>query len=166
MTSQQRQLGPAARYFEDFTPGERIVTQGRTMTRADGLFWSMYSGDMNPMHVDDDFSGKHGIFGGAFPPGLASIALMSGLTERLGIGAGTALAILEQTIRYKTPVLFGDTIHVELTVKELKAHASKPRGMVLYEYRVVKQDGSIAIEGEWRWLFASRAADAGDSTRG
>lgn len=161
MTTTQQQLGPAARWFEDFTLGERIVTQGRTMTQADGLFWSMYSGDMNPMHVDYEFAAKHGIFAGAFPPGLASVALMSGLTERLGIGAGTALAILEQTIRYKTPVLFGDTIHVVLTVKELKAHATKPRGMVLYEYQVVKQDGTVAIEGEWRWLFASRAAPAG-----
>jgi acyl dehydratase len=48
-------VGPNAKYFEDFRIGDSFKTQGRTFTAADGLFWSMYSGDMNPMHVDDDF---------------------------------------------------------------------------------------------------------------
>jgi len=116
----------------------------------------MFSGDMNPMHVDCEFAAKHGLFGGAFPPGLASIAIASGLMERLGLGAGTALAILEQTIRYKSAMMFGDTIHLGLSVSELKPHPEKPRGTVLFDYQVLKQDQVVAIEGEWRWLFASR----------
>jgi len=156
MSAEKRYVGPAARFFEDFAVGERISTQGRTVTSADGLFWSMFSGDMNPMHVDCEFAAKHGLFGGAFPPGLASIAIASGLMERLGLGAGTALAILEQTIRYKSAVMFGDTIHLGLSVSELKPHPEKPRGTVLFDYQVLKQDQVVAIEGEWRWLFASR----------
>lgn len=156
MTEPARYFGPAARFFDDFRVGERIITQGRTMTQADGLFWSMYSGDMNPMHVDYAYAARHGLFGGAFPPGLASVALASGLIERLGIAAGTGLAILEQTIRYKTPVLFGETIHLELEVTSLKAHATQPRGKVGFAYQIIKDDGSVAIEGEWLWLFAAR----------
>lgn len=156
MRDAEHYIGPAARFFEDFTVGERISTQGRTVTSADGLFWSMFSGDMNPMHVDYDFATRHGLFGGAFPPGLASIAIASGLMERLGLGAGTALAILEQTIRYKSAVMFGDTIHLEIFVKQLKPHAEKPRGTVLFDYQILKQDHVVAIEGEWCWLFASR----------
>lgn len=156
MQDAERYIGPAARFFEDFSVGERISTQGRTVTHADGLFWAMFSGDMNPMHVDQYFAAKHGLFGGVFPPGLASIAIASGLMERLGLGTGTALAILEQTIRYKSPVMFGDTIHLELMIKELKPHPEKPRGTVQFAYEILKQDGSVAIEGEWRWLFATR----------
>ena len=160
MTGQTRYIGPAARFLEDFTVGERIVTQGRTMTQADGLFWSMYSGDMNPMHVDYDYAATHGLFGGAFPPGLATIAIASGLMERLGLSAGTGLAIIEQTIRYKAPVLFGDTIRLELTVSEIRPHAVKPQGKVTFDYRIVRGESEVVIEGEWRWLFASRAAVA------
>ena len=156
MQESKRFIGPSARYLEDFTVGERFVTQGRTVTQADGLFWAMYSGDMNPMHVDYDYAQKHGLFGGAFPPGLASIGIASGLMERLGLSAGTGLAIIEQTIRYKAPVLFGDTIRLELTVSEVRPHAVKPQGKVRFDYRIVKADDEIAIEGEWLWLFAGR----------
>jgi len=52
--------------------------------------------------------------------------------------------------------MFGDTIHLGLSVSELKPHPEKPRGTVLFDYQVLKQDQVVAIEGEWRWLFASR----------
>lgn len=158
MARQERYVGPAGRFLEDFTVGEKIVTQGRTVTAADGLFWAMFSGDMNPMHVDYDYAAKHGIFGGAFPPGLASIGIASGLMERLGLSAGTGLAIIEQTIRYKAPVLFGDTIRLALEVLEVQPHAVKPQGKVLFAYAILRGEDETVIEGEWRWLFASRAA--------
>lgn len=158
MSGNERYIGPAARFLEDFTVGEKFVTQGRTVTEADGLFWAMYSGDMNPMHVDYDYAARHGLFGGAFPPGLASIAIASGLMERLGLSAGTGLAIIEQTIRYKAPVLFGDTIRLALEVIEVRPHAVKPQGKVLFAYQILRGQDETVIEGEWRWLFASRPA--------
>ena len=160
MIEQPRYIGPAARYLEDFAVGERIITQGRTVTAADGLFWAMFSGDMNPMHVDYDYAAKHGLFGGAFPPGLATIAIASGLMERLGLSAGTGLAIIEQTIRYKAPVLFGDTVRLELVVSEVRPHAVKPQGKVTFVYTIVRGADEVVIEGEWRWLFARRPAIA------
>ncbi|MGD9663672.1 MAG: acyl-CoA thioesterase, partial [Novosphingobium sp.] len=93
---------------------------------------------------------------------LASIGIASGLMERLGLSAGTGLAIIEQTIRYKTPVLFGDTIRLELVVSEIRPHAVKPQGKVTFDYQIIKGDDEVAIEGEWRWLFASRAVTEGD----
>ena len=156
MSQLQRYVGPSARYFEDFRLGERIVSQGRTITQADGLLWAMYTGDMNPMHVDHEFAAKHALYGGAFPPGLMAVAIAQGLKERLGLAAGTGLAILEHTIRYKAAVLFGDTIHLELVVTGLQRHATKPRGKVHYGYQVLKGDDTVAVEGEWVWLFAAR----------
>lgn len=140
------------------------MTQGRTVTAADGLFWAMFSGDMNPMHVDHDYAVRHGLFGGAFPPGLATIAIASGLMERLGLSAGTGLAIIDQTIRYKAPVLFGDTIRLELVVREIRPHAVKPQGKVNFDYSIVRGESEVVIEGEWRWLFASRAGGEGPRT--
>ncbi len=162
MDEAERFIGPAARYLEDFTVGERLVTQGRTFTAADGLFWCMFSGDMNPMHVDNDYAARHGLFGGVFPQGLASIAIASGLMERLGISAGTGLAIVDQTIRYKAPVLYGDTIRLELEVAEVRPHAVKPQGKVTFNYWIKRGDDDTVIEGEWRWVFVSRSAKEGN----
>ena len=163
MSSPARFVGPAARHFEDFQVGDRLVTQGRTVTPADGLFWAMFSGDMNPMHVDAPYAAAHGLFGGVFPPGLLAIAIASGLVERLGFATGTGLAIIEQTIRYRQPVLSGDTLHVELVVAATSSHPSKAQGRVRFDYRIVDQNGAAKVEGEWLWLFAARVA-AGTGT--
>lgn len=149
--------GPAARFFDDLAVGDRFVTQGRTFTSADGLFWAMYSGDMNPMHVDDEFAREHGIYGGVFPPGLAVVGIASGLNERLGLFAGTGLAMTEQTIRYRQPVLPGDTIRVELEVKSLTPHPRRPAGTARFGYEIVATDGTVRIDGEWVILLATRA---------
>jgi acyl dehydratase len=149
-------VGPNAKYFEDFRIGDSFKTQGRTFTAADGLFWSMYSGDMNPMHVDDDFAEQYGIFGGLFPPGLAVVGIASGLNERLGLFSGTGLAMTKQSINYRKPVLPGETIHNVLTVLSLKPHPKRPAGTVEFGYEITKSDGTIAIDGSWEIFLATR----------
>jgi acyl dehydratase len=154
MTAQP--LNPQARHFEDFAPGEEIITQGRTVTETDGVLWAMFTGDMNPMHVDEDLASRQGLFGGRFPPGLMAVAMASGLKERLGLFGGTGLAMLEQTIRYRSPILFGDTIHVRLVVDAVEPHPAKPRGVVRFSYTIAKTDGTICAEGEWVMVVAGR----------
>ena len=149
-------VGPLARYFEDFEVGQIFETQGRTFTHADGLLWAMFSGDMNPMHVDNDFAAKYGIFGGVFPPGLAVVAIASGLNERLGLFNGTGLAMTKQTIEYRKAVLPGDTIRVLLEVKSTRPHAKRAAGTVEFGYSIVKGDGTVCIEGEWGIFLATR----------
>lgn len=144
------------RYFEDFSPGDHWRTQARTITVVDGTLWAMFTGDMNPMHVDDELARSAGLFGGRFPPGLMSVAIGSGLQETLGLTVGTGLAVLEQTVRYRQPVLFGDTIHLELTVERVKRASRGDRGVVFFGYRIVKHDGTVCAEGETRMLVAAR----------
>lgn len=150
-------VGPAARFFEDLSLGEKFETQGRTFTQADGLFFAMYSGDMNPMHVDNEFAREYGIYGGVFPPGIAIVAIASGLNERLGLFVGTGLAITNQSIRYRKPVLVGDTIKVLLEVKSLTPHPRRTAGTAEFTYHIVKGDGTVCIEGEWGILLVSRS---------
>ncbi len=156
MDDPNRPVGASARFFEDFAVGETIVTQGRTITETDGSLWAMFTGDMNPMHVDDDYARQYGVFGGRFPPGLMAVAIASGLKERLGLFAGTGLAMLEQTIRYHSPVLFGDTIRVTLKVESVTRHPGKQRGVVDFRYELHKNDDTVAVEGVWRMLIAAR----------
>ena len=149
------EVGPNARYFDDLSVGEVFVTQGRTVTKTDGLLWAMFTGDMNPMHVDEEYAKEHGIYGGIFAPGLAAVAIASGLNERLGLFAGTGLAMIDQTIRYRTPVLPGDTIRVRLEVTELAQHPRRHAGTVTVSYIITKGEDVACIEGQFG-IFLSR----------
>jgi acyl dehydratase len=155
-------VGPNARWYEDFTVGERFVTTGRTITETDAVFWAMFTGDMSPGHVDDEFAREFGLYGGKFPPGLAAVAIASGLKERLGLFAGTGLSVVEQTVRFKSPALVGDTIHCELSVLAVSPHPSQPRGRVTMRYEILKGDGTLVAEGEWVLVVAARGP--GDGT--
>lgn len=141
------QLGPSAKHFEEFAPGDVFVTQGRTIGEADLTFWTMYTGDMNPMHVDDVYAAEHGLFGGRFPAGLMIVAVAAGLQERLGLFNGTGLAMTGQTIQYHQAVLLGDTIHQRMTVRECVPSRSRPAGRVLFDYEIIRQDDTVCVSG-------------------
>lgn len=150
------QVGPSARHFDDLSLGDEFVTQGRTISDVENSLWTMFTGDMNPMHVDDEFARDHGVFGGRFPAGLMPVSLASGLTERLGLFAGTGLAMTHQTIDYHAAVLIGDTIHVRLTVIERRASTRRAGGTVTFRYEIVRQNGDLCISGEWGILLRSK----------
>ncbi|MFQ5516671.1 MAG: MaoC family dehydratase [Acidimicrobiia bacterium] len=162
MSDSEPQAGPPARFFEDFTEGEQILTQGRTITETDASLWAMFTGDMNPMHVDDEYATRHGLFGGRFPPGLMVVAIASGLKERLGLFAGTGLAMLEQTIRYHSPAIVGDTVHVTLTVERVSRQRGRCRGIVEFKYEIHKGDAKLVADGEWTMLVAARTEQGED----
>lgn len=140
-------IGPSAKYFEDFAPGNEFVTQGRTIGEAENAFFTMFSGDMNPMHVDEVHAKEHGLFGGRFPSGMMVVAVAAGLQERMGLFAGTGLAMLGQSMEYHKPVLIGDTIHVRMIVKECVPSKSRPAGRVVFDYQIIRQDGDVCTSG-------------------
>lgn len=153
-------LGPSAKYFEDFAVGDEFLTQGRTIGEADNTFWTMFSGDMNPMHVDDEYAREHGLFGGRFPAGLMVVAVASGLQERLGLFTGTGLAMLNQSIDYHKAVLLNDTIRERMIVDEVVASKSKPAGRVTFRYEIIRQDDEICVSGRVTYYLLGRGGAA------
>lgn len=149
-------LGRSAKHFEDFAVGDVFDTQGRTVGEADLTFWTMYTGDMNRMHVDDVYARENGLFGGRFPAGLMIVAIAAGLQERLGLFDGTGLAMTEQTIRYHQAVLLGDTIHERMTVRECVPSRSRPAGRVLFDYEILRQDDTVCVSGTVGYFVAGR----------
>jgi acyl dehydratase len=140
-------LGPSAKYFEDFAAGDEFVTQGRTIGEADNTIWTMFSGDMNPMHVDDEYARENGLFGGRFPAGMMVVAVASGLQERLGLFTGTGLAMISQTIDYHKAVLLNDTIRERMIVEECVPSTSRPAGRVTFRYEIIRQNDDICVSG-------------------
>ena len=45
-------------YFEDYTVGEVFVSPGRTITEADIVLFSAFTGDWHPLHTDVEYAAK------------------------------------------------------------------------------------------------------------
>ena len=52
--------------------------------------------------------------------------------------------------RFLAPVLIGDTIHIVNEVTELRPTSKSDRGVMVHRVEVVKQDETIAAQGEPR----------------
>ena len=110
------------------------------------------SGDYNPLHTDETF-GRTTPFGGRIAHGMLVAAMATGMANWTGIFEGTTLALLEQTIQYKGPARFGDTVHLELTVAEKKETSKPDRGIVIFETRVCNQDSQLVQQGRWTLMM-------------
>ena len=151
-------LPPAQRgmFFEEFAPGQRIVTAGRTITEHDVVAFAGLSGDFNQIHTDAEYASKSP-FGQRVAHGLCVMSIASGLAVQTGVMEGTVLAFREvNEWKFSAPVFFGDTVHVELEVIEMKAMTRFGGGAVTLTLDVINQQGKSVQKGKWVVLLLSR----------
>jgi acyl dehydratase len=149
---------PATRglYFEEFQVGQHIISTSRTVTESDIVTFAGLSGDYNQIHTDAEFS-KNTPFGKRVAHGLLGIAIASGLAMRTGVLEGTVLAFREiNEWKFSKPIFIGDTVHVELDVKEIKALPRLGGGSVIIELSVKNQLAETTMKGLWTVLVASQ----------
>jgi acyl dehydratase len=151
------------RYFSEFAPGERFVSQGRTVTEADVVMFAGISGDYNPLHTDETFAAKTP-FGRRIAHGMLAASISTGLGQTLGIFEGTTLALMAQTFEYKGPVFFGDTLRLVLSVEACTPSKKPGRGVVLFRSEILKQDDQACITGTWTVQFRDREAGQSPQT--
>lgn len=140
--------------FDQFTLGDRFVSQSRTVTEADVVAFAGLSGDFNPLHTDAEF-GRQTPFGERIAHGMLVAAMATGMANWTGIFEGTTLALMEQTLRYKGAVRFGDTVHLELEVLEKKPSSKPDRGVMRFAARVLNHRQEMVIDGEWTLLMSN-----------
>lgn len=144
--------------FEQFELGNCYESQARTVTEADVVTFAGLSGDYNPLHTDLEF-GKNTPFGERIAHGMLVLSMATGMANWTGIFEGTTLALMEQVVRYKAPVKFGDTVHLELEVLEKKPSSKLDRGVVRFAARVFNQHGEVVQDGEWTCLMKRSAPE-------
>lgn len=143
-------------YFEEFQPGQTIVSAGRTLTESDIVTFAGLSGDFNQMHVDAEYS-KDTPFGQRVAHGLLGLSIASGLAVQTGVLTGTIIAFREiDEWKFIKPIYIGDTLHVEMEVKETKEMRRVGGGLVVIELDVKKQTGETVMKGNWKALIALR----------
>lgn len=143
-------------YFEEFTVGQKIVTEKRTISEADILEFARLSGDDNRIHTDPDFS-KTTPFGKQIAHGLLGLSIASGLAWKTGLMDGTVIAFREvKEWKFVKPVFIGDTLHAELETIETKALPRIGGGSVTIAIEVKNQNDEVCHRGIWVVLIMSK----------
>src|SRR4051794_38206843 len=147
-------IATAAKYFDDLEVGQTWETAARTITETDVVVYACWSGDHNPLHVDEEFA-KSTEFGRRLFHGPGALSVAFGLEAALGWKAGTAIAFLSiDDWNMRAPIFIGDTIRVREAVTELKPSRSKPdRGVVRTHVEIVNQRGEVCQDGDWLVLM-------------
>lgn len=146
-------------YFEEFQPGQKIVTTGRTVTETDIVNFAGISGDFTQIHTDSEYS-KNTPVGQRVAHGLLGIAIASGLAIQTGVLEGTVLLFREiKNWKFIKTIFIGDTIHVILEVKSKKAISRIGGGSVDITLSVVNQEGETVMKGDWVVLIASKPGE-------
>lgn len=126
------------RKWEDMNVGD-TATFTKTMTETDVILWVGLTGDLNPIHIDQEYS-KTTRFGRVLVPGVLVLGLISNVMTQLTFGNVYA----NQSIKFLKPVYVGDTITAIGTIIE----KIDEKNMVKVETKCVNQDGALVMIGE------------------
>ncbi|KUJ86664.1 MaoC/PaaZ C-terminal domain-containing protein [Halomonas sp. Y3] len=135
-------------YFDDLVEGQSFESTGRTVTESDLTFFSMLSGDWNPIHCDVGFSSKTR-YGERLVHGAFGIALATGMIHSLGIFEKSAVAMMSlKDWKFRKPITLGMTLRLKLFILEKDPGKSERVGRVNRLLQLVDESGSIIQEGE------------------
>lgn len=142
------------KYFEDFNVGDRIVTRGRTITEADIVMFSAFSGDWHPLHTDVEYA-KQGPFKERIAHGFLVLSVASGLLPLSEIAIIAFYGM--DKLRFIAPVRLLDTIHVEFAAIE-KQDRDERGGVITFRETIRNQRGEEVVVGTMRSYIAKREA--------
>ena len=111
----------------------------RTMSAADVDAFGHLSGDLNPLHMDEEFASRTP-FKRRVVHGLLTGALVSTTHTQL---TGPGFAYVGQELKFLAPVFIGDTLKVEVTVVGKK----DAKRILILDTVVSNQNGDKVMAG-------------------
>lgn len=142
--------------FEDYEMGATRDTQGRTITETDIVLHAGQSGDFYPHHMDAEWCKSQ-----PFEQRIAHGTLI--FSVGIGMSAGEmnpdAFTYGYDRLRFIRPVFIGDTIRVQISVKEKRDYPKNPAlGMVVEAVRVHNQHEEVVLACDHLLLVNRRRA--------
>jgi 3-hydroxybutyryl-CoA dehydratase len=101
--------------IEDFEPGQHVLFS-KTFTEEDLERFIEITGDMNPLHVDEEFAATTR-FGRRIVHGMLAASILSTMVGMLLPGTGAIYR--SQTIRFLRPVYLGETVTAHFVVRSV-----------------------------------------------
>jgi len=150
-------------HFEDFEEGQEFVSVGRTVTESDFVMHSALTGDWTELHTNKEYAEEQD-FGERIAHGPMTFVQATGFVYRTGIVERTALAFLGMNyMDLPNPVFIGDTISMEMEVTDTHDVESRDdAGLVVIDCEVTKQDGTVVLQGDMKFLIKTRAGEDGE----
>jgi acyl dehydratase len=143
------------RYFEDFAEGDRVVTQGITLTEANIIDFGLRF-DPQPLHIDK-IAAEQGFYHGLIASGWQVASLAFRLLWQSGFIYGGSLGSPGvDELRWLVPVRPGDTIFVEAAVTGTRLSSKGDRGYVGVAYAVKNQKGETVLTMKGTQIMALR----------
>ena len=137
--------------IEDIQVG-MTATFAKTITEADIVFFAGVSGDINAVHLNEEYAATTP-FKGRIAHGMLSASLISAVLANRMPGPGTIY--LDQRLKFLAPVRAGETVHAKVRVLEIDVNRCR---VVLETTCSVK--GAVVIEGEAQVKIDSAARRA------
>jgi 3-hydroxybutyryl-CoA dehydratase len=112
----------------------------KTISESDVYLFAGITGDLNPVHVDEEFA-KTTPFGARVAHGPLTFSLCAGIlgTELPGVGT---IAVTNE-VAFEAPVYIGDTIRVRVEIAELDHDRNRCTTAVVWH----NQDGKQVASG-------------------
>ncbi len=128
------------RTIDEIEVGESEIFQ-KTISETDVYLFAGISGDFNPAHLNDQ-EAKKTVFKKRIAHGILTAGLISAVLGTKLPGPGTIY--LEQSLSFKKPVYFGDTITAKVVVLE----KNKDKNIIICGTVCLNQNQEIVIDGK------------------
>lgn len=128
------------RTFDEIEIGDS-ASLTRTLTEKDIQVFAIMSGDINPAHVDVEYAQSE-MFHKIIGHGMWGVALISTVLGTQLPGPGTIY--VTQSIRFKKPVVIGDTLTITVTAIEKKPEKKR----VIFSCECRNQKDEMVMEGQ------------------
>lgn len=132
--------------WDDFKIGD-YSSFAKTITNADVVMWCGLTGDMNPIHLDREYS-KTTRFKDIIVPGIYILGFVSATLSKLAVGGIYA----SQNIRFLKPVYINDTISTTSSIID----KLETKHLLKLRTHCVNQKDELVMDGE-ALLFIQRS---------
>ena len=143
-------------YFEDFTPGVRFESRGKTITESEIIDFA-FRYDPQPFHLDVN-AARDSTFGGLIASGFLTIVVAFRMMWDTGVFRACSLGSPGfDELRWIRPVRPGDTLRTTIVVIDARPSSSKPdRGTCRIKYTVLNQDDEAVMSMVTMQILARR----------
>jgi acyl dehydratase len=142
-------------YFEEFQPEQCFLTPARCIDDNAIASFAQLSGDDNPVHLKPEHA-RRTIFRGCVAHGMLVESTLSGCVWQSGLFANSIVALMSVQVEFVAPVRPGDSVRMELCVRELDPEPSRRAGWVSFATRGLNQRDEEISRGVWRVLVQRR----------
>jgi len=144
------------KYGDDFQVGEVYHTPCITVTESHVVTWAGLTGDFYPLHMDKIYA-ERTQFGERLVHGPLVFGLAVGMVALAGFGGDAPIAWLGMDhLTMKLPVRIGDTLRVEVLVKDQRTTSNPKKGVQTWRYTVFNQRDEVVMDFDYTMMFHMR----------